>query len=509
MYKPTSTSFIYDGGTNKRAYANWRKEIVSFNASQDYIFSQRASNRERPNQSQQIMVLLQNRHHIWTHQETAAKQKVEQTKREWNERMQASVDHLKNSIGPNIKSGLQDLWFLTSSDQDADFTFRDIFRRIEREHGPTPQDIAKSRRQIMTEIMTIPAAQNDHEVQKSFNKLTSLCFELANIRAAEIPFHEIKEIATSLLIKECFQIDRSLINARHGHRRPHNLSDIIQIWRQCAEDIRQYSGQSTPSYSSSSKIAATSAAEREEQQSDEEEEEVIVAAFTSRPPAGQPTFSDSKSYYHARFVDPLQTFTNSQPQQQQRPHSQQQQRLFSSSRPRQTEPTPGQSKLITRLQETDSYKTAEIEFLRYSDRMQRRQIEELQQQQTQQQAQRFFPEQFQQPPFQQSSQQPQQLQPPNVLHQQQQQIQQQFQRVPQPQPYFKSQEFEQQQLFKQHQQKQQQQRLPDNSKRRYAQAFTIEDYARGDFSRPTYRPILPEEDSDPSTGSDPSLGFWG
>ena len=141
MSKSTSTSFIYDGGTNKREYAKWRKEIENFNASHNYIFSRRASNRERPNQSQQIMVLLRNRHHIWTHQETAAKQKVEQTKREWNDRMQLSIDHLKNSIGPNIKSGLQDLWFLTSSDQDADFTFRDIFRRIEHEHGPTPQQI--------------------------------------------------------------------------------------------------------------------------------------------------------------------------------------------------------------------------------------------------------------------------------------------------------------------------------------------------------------------------------
>ena len=207
MYTPTSTSFIYDGGTNKRTYANWKKEIKEFNASIDYIFSARASNRERPTQSQQIEALLRNRRHIWTHQKTAAKQKVEQTKRDWNERMQLSVDHLKNSIGPNIKSGLQDLWFLTSSDQDTDFTFRDIFRRIEHEHGPTPQDIHKSRRQIMSEIMTIPAAQNDHEVQRSFNKLTSLCFELANIQAEEIPFHKLKEIATSLLIKECFQID--------------------------------------------------------------------------------------------------------------------------------------------------------------------------------------------------------------------------------------------------------------------------------------------------------------
>ena len=170
--------------------------------------------------------------------------------------------------------------------------------------------------------MAIPAAQNDHEVQRSFNKLTTLCFELANIQAAEIPFHEIKEIATSLLIKECFQIDRSLINARHGHRRPHNLSDIIRIWRECAENIRQYSGQSTSSTSSSfSKIAATRAAETEEQWSGEEEEDVTIAAFTSRPPVDQPTFSDSRSYYNAR-PHPLQTFTNSQPQQQQRLNSQ-------------------------------------------------------------------------------------------------------------------------------------------------------------------------------------------
>ena len=143
--------------------------------------------------------------------------------------MQTSVDHLKNSIGPNIRAGLQDLWSLTSSDQDTDCTFRDIFRQIEHDHGPTVQDIAKSRRQIMTEVMAIPAAHNDQEVQKSFNKLTSLCFELDSIRAQAILFQEIKEIATAILTKECFQQDRTLINSHHGHRRPHNLSDIIRI----------------------------------------------------------------------------------------------------------------------------------------------------------------------------------------------------------------------------------------------------------------------------------------
>ena len=117
------TSIIYDGGTNKRDYANWRKQIKDFNASLNYIFSQRASNQERPIQSQQIQALLRIPHHNWTHQETATKQKVEQTKREWNEKMQISVDHLKNSIGPNIRAGLQHLWSLTSSDQDTDVTF--------------------------------------------------------------------------------------------------------------------------------------------------------------------------------------------------------------------------------------------------------------------------------------------------------------------------------------------------------------------------------------------------
>jgi hypothetical protein len=486
MSKPSSTPVIYDGGTNKREYANWKRQIEAFNASQDYIFSARASNRERPTQSQQIQLLINNRRHNWTHQETAAKQKVEQTKREWNERMQISVDHLKSAIGPNIKAGLQDFWHLTSSDQDADFTFRDIFRRIEHDHGPTQTDTAKSRRQIMAEVMDIPPAQHDQEVQKSFNKLTSLCFELENIQAEPMSFNELKEISTTMLTKECFQQDRTLINSS-GHRRPRNLSDIIQIWRRCAEEIRQYTGRT----SSFSKIAAAKATEETEQWSDEEEEtsfvpETSVAAFQSRPPysakAGQPSYPDSRSYYDSKNTRPSEN-------QQQRPPSRprtaeqtyQQQRP--PPRPRTAEPTPGQSKLITRLQETDSFKTAEIDFLRFQDLQHRRQIQELQQQvqlSNQQQ-------QFQQPtsmlPFQQTVQQQQHLPPPLVLHQQQQQTQQAFQRPFQRQPY-------------------------DNSKRRYAQAFTIEEFTKGDFSNPTYRPITKSEDEPEPDPSDPSHGYW-
>ena len=182
----------------------------------------------------------------------------------------------------------------------------------------------------MTEIMAMPAAQNNYEVQKYFNKLTALCFEMANIQAQPIPFYEIKEIATAMLTKECFQQDRTLINSRHGHRRPHNLSDIIQIWRQCAEEIRQYTGRSTSSMPSSSKIAATRAIEETTEQrqwSDEEEEEVTVAAFTSRPSypdrASQSTFSDSRSYYDNRntLSARLPRSFDNQQQQQQRPPS--------------------------------------------------------------------------------------------------------------------------------------------------------------------------------------------
>ena len=481
---------IYNGGTNKRDYANWRKQIKDFNASLNYIFSRTASDLERPIQSQQIQALLAIPHHNWTHQETAAKQKVEQTKREWNERMQISVDYLKNSIGPNIRAGLQDLWSLTSSDQDTDFTFRDLFRQIEHDHGPTRQDTAKSRRQIMTELMAIPSAQNDQEAQKYFNKLTTLSYELDSIGADPIPFQEIKEIAINILIKECFQQDRTLITLRHGQRgRPRTLSDIIRIWRQCAEEIRQYTGQSS-STQYSSKIAATRAAEETEEQSDDEKDDVAVAAFTSRPPAGQQTFSDSRSYYNAR------------PQQQQRPTSQQQQRP--SSRPRQTEPTPGQSKLITKLQETDSYKQAEIDFLRYKDIMQRREIENLQReaQQTQHQAQQTqqqlqtFPESCDQ--YQRDQHQRQTFQR-NIEQQASQFRPLQFQQQPQQQSQFRPLQFQHQP--QQQSQFQQPQRQAPSQQQQQRQQFQPQSGKRA-------HAVTAEEAQESTLNEDPVTGTW-
>ena len=352
---------VYNGGADKRTFAEWRRSIENFNAHQDGIFSRTASNRQRPDQSDQIRMFQRNPYHHWTAHDTAAKQKVEQTKRDWNANNQLSVDHIKLSLGPNIQAGLEDLWFLTSSDQDPDFTFREIFRRVCHEHGPTQQDISKSRRQIMGEIMTIPQAESDRQVQESFNKLTRLILELRQIGADAIPLEEIKEICTTLLGKPEFQQDRTLINS-HAHGSPTRLSHIITIWRQCAEQIRSYKGHVAIE---TKQIAATATTQDHSQDYfSDAEEEACIAAMESRPFQGNQTF-DSRSRSSQR---PSQTsrFPNNRSFQQ---------RLDS------------QSKLLTEFQQKDSFQLAEIEFLRQENTKLRRHIERMEQQKQQQSSQ--------------------------------------------------------------------------------------------------------------------------
>ena len=210
---------IFDGGNDKRKYYKWENAIKTNNQHCHHIFSS--------GQSRSLQGCINNPVHPWTIQETQSKQKTEQALREWNSECQKSVTFLKNSIGPSIKAGLEHLWDSHSLHQSTDYTFRDLYREIQHNHGPSRSEIATAKRDIIEEIYRIKPVTNDRDAKQAFTKLTTLVHELHQMRK-EIRFSELKQIATTILGAELFQSDRSQI-FQTGHGAPENLPDIIKI----------------------------------------------------------------------------------------------------------------------------------------------------------------------------------------------------------------------------------------------------------------------------------------
>ena len=169
---------IFDGGHDKRKYYKWENAIKNNNQHCHHIFSNRHSERLRPAHNAHIQGCIDNPAHLWTIQETQAKQKTEQALREWNLECQKSVTFLKNSIGPSIKAGLEHLWDSHSLHQTTDYTFRDIYREIQANHAPTQSEIATAKRDIIEEVYRIKPAINNKEAKQAFTKLTTLVHEL-------------------------------------------------------------------------------------------------------------------------------------------------------------------------------------------------------------------------------------------------------------------------------------------------------------------------------------------